>query len=182
MHKDTTYQGSDRQDFYRHGKKIKQIKQTNRTHFPTGIAILALACSPHGNTSYASYFADFFSSSGELKRIIILPTKRFEAFQNKIKPRNRVKFGIFHLLWKWSQFIIHISELLLGILTPACYQSRVDVSIIVLWFPKLLRIEISSENSRAKHELLQGHKNAPIHNWQMFSGPVWNAGFLFFDT
>ena len=28
VHKDTTYQGSDRQDFYRHGKKNK----TNKSH------------------------------------------------------------------------------------------------------------------------------------------------------
>ena len=27
MHKDTTYQGSDRQDFYRHGKKEKKKKK-----------------------------------------------------------------------------------------------------------------------------------------------------------
>ena len=44
MHKDTTYQGSDRQDFYRHGrkkklKKRKKRKRTNPTHFPTGNAI-----------------------------------------------------------------------------------------------------------------------------------------------
>ena len=36
MHKDTTYQGSDRQDFYRHGKKRKQ---TNKTQTSTGFAI-----------------------------------------------------------------------------------------------------------------------------------------------
>ena len=47
MHKATTYQGSDRQGFYRHGKKKlrkiknKKIERTNPTHFPTGIAILA---------------------------------------------------------------------------------------------------------------------------------------------
>ena len=40
MHKDTTYQGSDRQDFYRHGKKIiiKKRKQTNKTQTSTGFA------------------------------------------------------------------------------------------------------------------------------------------------
>ena len=34
MHKDTTYQGSDRQDFYRHGKKNKKTKinKTNKTN------------------------------------------------------------------------------------------------------------------------------------------------------
>ena len=31
MHKDTTYQGSDRQDFYRHGKK-KQKTKVNKTN------------------------------------------------------------------------------------------------------------------------------------------------------
>ena len=31
MHKDTTYQGSDRQDFYRHGKKTKQNKNRKKT-------------------------------------------------------------------------------------------------------------------------------------------------------
>ena len=30
IHKDTTYQGSDRQDFYRHGKKTKQKKQKTK--------------------------------------------------------------------------------------------------------------------------------------------------------
>ena len=31
MHKDTTYQGSDRQDFYRHGKKkLKKRKKENK--------------------------------------------------------------------------------------------------------------------------------------------------------
>ena len=30
MHKDTTYQGSDRQDFYRHGKKIKNKNKPNK--------------------------------------------------------------------------------------------------------------------------------------------------------
>ena len=30
IHKDATYQGSDRQDFYRHGKKKKKNKQTKR--------------------------------------------------------------------------------------------------------------------------------------------------------
>ena len=41
MHKDTTYQGSDRQDFYRHGKKkkLKKKKQTNKTQTSTGFAI-----------------------------------------------------------------------------------------------------------------------------------------------
>ena len=46
MHKDTTYQGSDRQDFYRHGKKKlekkkkkkKKRKQTNKTQTSTGFA------------------------------------------------------------------------------------------------------------------------------------------------
>ena len=43
MHKDTTYQGSDRQDFYRHGKKKKlkkrkKGKQTNKTQTSTGFA------------------------------------------------------------------------------------------------------------------------------------------------
>ena len=43
MHKDTTYQGSDRQDFYPHGKKKKQKKrkqrkQTNQTQTSTGFA------------------------------------------------------------------------------------------------------------------------------------------------
>ena len=36
MQKDTTSQGRDSQDFYRHGKKKHA---TNATHFPTGIAI-----------------------------------------------------------------------------------------------------------------------------------------------
>ena len=31
MHKDTTYQGSDRQDFYRHGKKEKEKKENKQT-------------------------------------------------------------------------------------------------------------------------------------------------------
>ena len=43
MHKDTTYQGSDRQDFYRHGKKKlkkrKKRKQTNKTQTSTGFAV-----------------------------------------------------------------------------------------------------------------------------------------------
>ena len=48
MHKDTTYQGSDRQDLYRHGKKKKnknkkkkrkKRKQTNKTQTSTGFAI-----------------------------------------------------------------------------------------------------------------------------------------------
>ena len=30
MHKDTTYQGSDRQDFYRHGKKKKKKKEKEK--------------------------------------------------------------------------------------------------------------------------------------------------------
>ena len=30
IHKDTTYQGSDRQDFYRHGKKKKKEKKENK--------------------------------------------------------------------------------------------------------------------------------------------------------
>ena len=30
MHKDTTYQGSDRQDFYRHGKKKKTKKKKKK--------------------------------------------------------------------------------------------------------------------------------------------------------
>ena len=30
MHKDTTYQGSDRQDFYRHGKKKKENKKKEK--------------------------------------------------------------------------------------------------------------------------------------------------------
>ena len=30
IHKDTTYQGSDRQDFYRHGKKKKKKKKENK--------------------------------------------------------------------------------------------------------------------------------------------------------
>ena len=39
MHKDTTYQGSDRQDFYRHGKKkLKKKKKRKSIHFPTGIS------------------------------------------------------------------------------------------------------------------------------------------------
>ena len=42
MHKDTTYQGSDRQDFCRHGKKKlkkrKKRKQTNKTQTSTGFA------------------------------------------------------------------------------------------------------------------------------------------------
>ena len=41
MHKDTTYQGSDRQDFYRHGKKKtkkKKKKKTNKTQTSTGFA------------------------------------------------------------------------------------------------------------------------------------------------
>ena len=43
MHKDTTYQGSDRQDFYQHGKKKKKKKrekrkQTNKTQTSTGFA------------------------------------------------------------------------------------------------------------------------------------------------
>ena len=41
MHKDTTYRGSDRQDFLPTRKKIKR---RNSTHFPTGIAVL-----PYGN-------------------------------------------------------------------------------------------------------------------------------------
>ena len=32
MHKDTTYQGSDRQDFYRHGKKKTKKTKTNKTN------------------------------------------------------------------------------------------------------------------------------------------------------
>ena len=43
MHKDTTYQGSDRHVFYRDGKKKlkkrKKIKQTNKTQTSTGFAI-----------------------------------------------------------------------------------------------------------------------------------------------
>ena len=31
IHKDTTYQGSDRQDFYRHGKKKKRKKENKQT-------------------------------------------------------------------------------------------------------------------------------------------------------
>ena len=31
IHKDTTYQGSDRQDFYRHGKKKKEKKENKQT-------------------------------------------------------------------------------------------------------------------------------------------------------
>ena len=31
IHKDTTYQGSDRQDFYRHGKKKKKKKENKQT-------------------------------------------------------------------------------------------------------------------------------------------------------
>ena len=30
MHKDTTYQGSDRQNFYRHGKKKKKKKEKEK--------------------------------------------------------------------------------------------------------------------------------------------------------
>ena len=30
MHRDTTYQGSDRQDFYRHGKKKKKKKEKEK--------------------------------------------------------------------------------------------------------------------------------------------------------
>ena len=30
IHKDTTYQGSDRKDFYRHGKKKKKEKKENK--------------------------------------------------------------------------------------------------------------------------------------------------------
>ena len=32
MHKDTTYQGSDRQDFYRHGKKKTKNNKNNKTN------------------------------------------------------------------------------------------------------------------------------------------------------
>ena len=39
MHKDTTYQGSHRQDFYRHRKKKLKKRKQKSTHFPTGIAI-----------------------------------------------------------------------------------------------------------------------------------------------
>ena len=35
MHKDTTYQGSDRQDFYRHGKKKKEKKKRKKENKQT---------------------------------------------------------------------------------------------------------------------------------------------------
>ena len=41
MHKDTTYQGSDRQDFYRHGRKKKNNTQQMPSIFRLGL--------PYGN-------------------------------------------------------------------------------------------------------------------------------------
>ena len=35
IHKDTTYQGSDRQDFYRHGKKKKKTKKKKKENKQT---------------------------------------------------------------------------------------------------------------------------------------------------
>ena len=48
MHKDTTYQGSDRQDFYRHGRKniynTEQMPSIFRLGLPYGNPVNTVAC------------------------------------------------------------------------------------------------------------------------------------------
>ena len=67
MHKDTTYQGSDRQDFYRHGKKKKkkkekekkenkenkQTKRRPRLGLPIGNPVI-------NDISYLSFYFNYF--------------------------------------------------------------------------------------------------------------------------
>ena len=85
MHKDTTYQGSDRQDFYRHGKKKKlkkrkQRKQTNKTQTSTGFAIgnPVITSLISGALSYVSYI---YTLKHEHQNCFVL---LFEGFYNGV--------------------------------------------------------------------------------------------------
>ena len=70
MHKDTTYQGSDRQDFNRHGekkKKRKKRKQTNKTQTSTGFAI--------GNPVISELCSCFMVFQGAVERTTCMDQK-----------------------------------------------------------------------------------------------------------
>ena len=153
MHKDTTYQGSDRQDFYRHGKKKinnnNKINKTNKSHplsdcdCHTGNPVI----NRDGFILFSRWISVHHSVTRVLISSIFLMCMRLECTiikQNKTK-RSKVKTILFQSLRhkKRTQSSQSKSDVNHFLRPPGCHIFSTFSMIERFFYQKVIEVENS---------------------------------------